>query len=193
MAMESPSTNILLALDHHDVLGMKLALTDLALEGINRQPSTDCTVNYSAIKTMIRNSSMKAWINHWENETLTCSQTKLWNMFPSPDLSKQLLDSLNRHDLSLIIQCITGHCFLNRHMYLVGKSFTKFCRFCHEDHETPWHLIGWCSHFTTLRLNYFSEQYLENTNLFSTPQGFNGLLGFLKETTINNLLAPMRI
>ena len=52
--------------------------------------------------------------------------------------------NLNRSTLHLIIQFITGHCTLKRHLSILQIVGDPGCRFCEAGEETPIHMVNEC-------------------------------------------------
>ena len=49
-----------------------------------------------------------------------------------------------RDEISLWVQFITGHNYLNYHRYNTGQVESPLCRKCGKDNETSWHLFKMC-------------------------------------------------
>ena len=126
-------------------------------------------------KNLIRSSVMKAWKLRWFLDK-ECRQTKIW--FPKPNITKsQFSINQSRIKLGLFVEMITGHNRLNRHESLATKGLVDpLCRFCLEDDETSWHVIGECPALWLKRRDSFNTFFLEN------PPEWNyfNLLKFLK-------------
>ena len=138
-------------------------------------------IDYMTIRTQKRDRNFTFWptpapkgsnkisLNHWCETKWSefwqsrpdCRQTKLW--FGNPDLVKsKLILQMNRKEIGLFIQFITGHGWLNRHVALLNQEWdveTKLerglCRLCLEDEETPVHLVCHCPALVTERLEVF--------------------------------------
>ena len=57
---------------------------------------------------------------------------------------------------------ITNHNRLNRHENLVDPSVNPICRFCGEEEETAFHLIGMCDRYLNQRRHIFTVFNLDN-------------------------------
>ena len=72
-------------------------------------------------------SKVRRWMyNQWKQEWLRepdCGQTKFWFSGPDPLFSRRVL-KYNRTNLALLIQFITGHCWLSRHDSIVQGGST---------------------------------------------------------------------
>ena len=98
-----------------------------------------------------------------------------------PNVSKVLL-RLGRKDLSIMGQAITGHNRLNKHESKVNSEIDPTCRFCMEDEETAWHVVGQCPAFWKERRDIFK------THILQEPEGSVGqVLKMLKLEEIVNL------
>ena len=126
-------------------------------------------------KNLICTSIMKAWKLRWFLDK-ECRQTKIW--FPRPNMTKSNFSfNQSRTKLGLLVEMITGHNRLNRHESLVTKGeVDPLCRFCLEDDETFWHVIGECPALWLKRRDSFNSFFLENPPEWN----FFSLLKFLR-------------
>ena len=90
--------------------------------------------------------AVQAWVGHkwerrWRNLS-TCGQTKIWFPVLREDRTP-LIRRLNRIDLGLLIQFVTGHNYLRRHRKVMGEKDDK-CRLCGDDIEDSLHLWEDC-------------------------------------------------
>ena len=84
----------------------------------------------------------QTWVERWR--TLNqCRQTKIFFPTPNPGKSKELLH-LDRQKLGNAIQFITGHCYLQRHKWIIDDRENPNCRLCREEFESPEHLFFRC-------------------------------------------------
>ena len=112
---------------------------------------------WSFIKSSLKNISLRKWYHRWNKEK-TCRQTRLILPCFYPQLSKSLWN-LDRHNLSRMVQFITGHNYLRYHLKIMSKSDTDLCRQCGESSETAWHLLTECPALAMTRLmNFFEEE-----------------------------------
>lgn len=98
----------------------------------------------SKVDTWIKDTWRKKW-----NKTETCGQTRFWFPDIKPELSKSISE-LGRIRLGQVIQFLTGHCWLKRHVAIVEKTNDTSCRLCgangstYSTMETPIHLVTSC-------------------------------------------------
>ena len=111
-------------------------------------------------------------------------QTKIW--FPQPvEKTSSLLLNLDRNRLSTLVQFTTGHNKLNRHMNIINNiTNLDSCRFCQEEEEESFHLIGECPALTAYRLKVFGKYLLDNPPEWKIWQ----VLGFLKKSGIESIM-----
>ena len=112
-------------------------------------------IAWSRIKLELRNRMLQTWYKRWWTEK-TCRQTRLLLPCYFPQFTKDLW-KLNRHNISRMVQFITGHNYLRYHLYNVSKSDTKVCRNCGTATETAWHLLTECPSLTVIRYMQFFE------------------------------------
>ena len=101
--------------------------------------------------TEIAKKTQAAWRHRWKNET-TCRQAR--QMLPelNPIFSKYLL-KLQRSELSTILQFVTGHNYLQYHLFNTGRADSPNCRLCEEAPETAWHILSECPSLSFQRMN----------------------------------------
>ena len=112
-------------------------------------------------KAKLNNWLLQEWNSHW-TAMGPCRQTRLFFPTISPRRTKQLL-ALDRNELGLAIQFLTGHCFMNRHQSLIDGYTNPNCRLCASDglerdiepkfyEESPEHIMWYCSAVRDLRV-----------------------------------------
>ena len=62
--------------------------------------------------------------------------------------------SITTMELGLVIQFVTGNCYLMKHMSMLEPGMASECRVCLEEEEDPMHL--WCC----FRLSVYSSVYI---------------------------------
>ncbi len=94
----------------------------------------DCTnSNKRAIQDLFHNR----WRECWKYLT-TCHQTKYW--IDDPGSTGNATACLDHLTLSIVLQALTGHNYLNYHHHIAGNISEQNCRFCREGHEEFIHL-----------------------------------------------------
>ncbi len=99
------------------------------------------------------------WSKQWSKNP-TCKQTRFWFPTIKPEFSLSL-SKWSRAEVGMMVQFLTGHCWLNRHKFLVEESSTKKCRLCdmdgedHDSMETPIHLTTNCQALTQVTREAF--------------------------------------
>ena len=97
------------------------------------------------------------WDSRWKKEK-TCRQTKIFISKAGTDTTKGILN-LNKTTINRLIQTITGHCVLNRHLSLLQIKDDPKCRLCNEADETPEHLVNECPATWQERSEAFETQF----------------------------------
>ena len=93
------------------------------------------------IKSIIRAWGSRQWQSFWRELLPQCRQTKIW----LPDVHRSIIremPNVSRVELGLMIQFVTGHCYLLKHRSLLEQGLAYECRLCLEEDEDPMHL--WC-------------------------------------------------
>ena len=135
-----------------------------------------------AARKIFEQEAHKEWQRAWTMET-TCRQTKRFWPSIRPEISKEIL-SMDREDLSRIIQIVTGHGFNRYHLSLQDPNTDKLCRFCLNETEDTWHIVTICPSFAEARLRFFKEGRI------SFPEDIPRLSAFFKEIAIDSLFCP---
>ena len=164
---------------HSDIHGNELADTiakeasQLAVSG----PAPFYPLSYQSIKNDVRNWVRKkhklAWLSRAD-----CRHTKM--VLNLMELEGKLLH-LNRFNLRQIIQVITGHANLAKHLNTCGYVDSPICPVCGEEDETPIHFLGKCPIFSTPRSEFFGLPIIGFEQVLSY-KGLSGLVGYLNYT-----------
>jgi len=137
------------------------------------------------IKHEIRGGINQLWTQEWQARK-DCHQTKLWFSGPNKNLSEKII-RLPRNQISILIQLITGHNYLNYHQSKVDPLTDPICRSCLEDDESSEHIIARCPAFCRARNLILGNNFLRLDSLVWTP---SMLLRFLTETSMESVLDP---
>ena len=117
------------------------------------------------IKAEIKNQFQQTWIELWENVD-GHRQSKLFIDAPKASLWRDL-QKLNKKQVSLVIQFVTGHAFLRRHQAIVtGDTSQVECQLCKKEPETPEHLVAMCPKLCDQRVKVFKALYIPNITNF---------------------------
>ena len=129
---------------HNDLTGNEFA-DSLAKEGnksISVGPEPIIALPIAVIKSKIKQRFMKLWDKTWNLE-YTCRQTREFIPSVLPEQTKGI-QCLGSEKMRLVVQFLTGHCTLRKHLSLLQLSDTARCRLCGEDEETPLHVAMRC-------------------------------------------------
>jgi len=165
---------------HADNTGNEFA-DYLAKQGTLRQsygPEPMVPVSKSTIKGHIQAYFKQIWNLRWKNEK-TCRQTKIFISETGTEVTKGIIN-WNRTTINRMIQIITGHCVLNRHLCLLQIKDDPKCRLCNEADETPEHLVNDCP-----------ATWRERSEAFETPNETTTMLKRLKKFVCTNRLKQM--
>ena len=126
------------------------------------------------VKQWIEDKHMRQW-----NSRQDCRQAKL-ALGTHPNIAKKLI-SLNRKQIRQVIQIITGHANLAKHLHNCGYTDSPICPACGEEDETPLHYVGRCPAFSIPRRNYFGDHQVTLSEVVNAPSIYN-LVNFLNYT-----------
>ena len=123
------------------------------------------------------------WTFRWVTNN-EARQTKTWLSRNDRNISRQLL-LLNREELGLVVQFMTGHNRLNRHENLVNPEVNPRCRLCKSkwDKETTWHIVGECPRLISARLDSFQLPFLDEAPQWTLKQ----ILKFMRKANFKKL------
>ena len=97
----------------------------------------------------------------------------------------KLIEGLNRHQSSLLIQFRTGHCALYAHLHRIGAAPSPMCPACRRERETVVHFLLQCPAYTRQRRNLIaaaghSARFINK--LLNTKAMLPHLFAYIKET-----------
>ena len=137
----------------------------LAKMGAERQPfgpQPILPISVSVVKLAIRDWARNLHALQWKR-TPQCRHTKI---FVKEPYKRNLTDILNlpRGQLRQLVQTITGHNTLNRHLNVIGLSSSPLCP-CGEGEETGCHFLGDCVKYLELRYKVLGGHLLKPEDL----------------------------
>ena len=106
---------------------------------------TDMQPPRDLLKTKLKDMVVQKWCKRWiESESKNqYRQTRIWLPVVNQEFSKTML-TFDRIWLGQMVQFLTGHGWLRRHVVLLGGPGDNLCRLCCEEEETPEHLALEC-------------------------------------------------
>ena len=105
-------------------------------------------------RSEINNYFHKKWSKAWKSYD-QARQTKIWFPIPDSKKSSQLLRR-DRNSLGRLIQFLTGHNKLKRHINIQkGVTDPHSCRLCCEEEESSFHVIAECPAMQLYRSEVF--------------------------------------
>ena len=166
---------------HADHSGNEFADVMAKLGTQNFKNKIDVSPPISWAKQLIKQSSYKEWSQRWYS-TKHYRQTKIW--FPSLNrkFSRSLMN-LNRTELGLSVQMLSGHNRLNYQEAKIDKGVNSSCRFCEEEDETAYHIVAVCPRLLHKRWECFKEPFLDEEPVWQ-PWSF---LKFLRKAKIGEM------
>lgn len=130
------------------------------------------------LKEAIKEWTRKSLEEYWET-TPGCRQARLF--LPSPGGNRwAYMSKMNRKELRLLVGVLTGHSSLNRHLQLMGVTGDPTCPKCGADDEDSYHYIGVCEVYSSLRLNIFGSEELQEEEM--ELLSFKDLRAFIKKS-----------
>lgn len=129
----------------------------------------------SQVRSWIRSGIHKLHQDSWAS-TKDCRQSR--EAFPALDrkYSRKLL-SLKRDRLRQVVGIVTGHCPLNKHLFVLGVTDSPLCRGCMEAEETATHVLLECGSVASQRTAFLGTP----GSLQEACGNITGLLAFLDD------------
>ena len=125
-------------------------------------------IAHKLFKAHLKTAIYAEWHSTWTTDPSKFKHTKIFFPRMDPKYSKLIL-KLNRTDLKLLIEIISGHTYLKAFSTKISPLSSTHCRFCNTEDETIMHLLQTCPTFTveryTLNLDRFSPMLYNNENL----------------------------
>lgn len=115
------------------------------------------------------------WINYEGGK-----HTKIFCKIPNEYLSKNLLD-LSRPNIKRVVEVITNHCSLNKHLFDIGYEDSPMCS-CGLEEETGSHLIGNCPKYHRIRTVLLGKPEISLAELTLDKLDLQRLVKFLNST-----------
>ena len=150
-------------------------------------------IAHNLYKAHIKTAIYAEWISQWQQDLNKYKHTRIFFPRMEPKYSKQIL-KLNRSDLKLLVEIITGHTNLKTFSTKMKPQPNTLCTFCKLEPETILHLLSDCTHFKetrkSLKIHRFLPQSYANHNLtWSIPL----LLEFFKTPELLNIISPQKV
>uniref|UniRef100_V5GTB7 RNase H type-1 domain-containing protein n=1 Tax=Anoplophora glabripennis TaxID=217634 RepID=V5GTB7_ANOGL len=120
-------------------------------------PGPSSVLPLSALVGIIKEDTHKEFMKRWD-ETISCHFAKEFLVYPSKDTAKKYL-AMSRSNLRLVTGIQTGHCWLRKHLYNMGKCETPLCRGCEQEDETVLHLLCECTAVSSTRESMLGERW----------------------------------
>ena len=134
----------------------------------------------SLSKQLVKKVFATKWMERWK-DIPTCQQTKYWAETPGSLPHWVICNSCDT--LSLILQALTGHNYLNYHGMIVGNIHSDHCRFCRDKHKEFYHLVCECDAIARERLESFQDLQPPDC-----PPDLAGLVRFIHMNRIGKAL-----
>ena len=174
---ESNSLKLLWIPAHSDYEGNEYA-DSLAKKGSQNSEAT--SLNLPTPQAIWKSSTHQLVLQQAEARWNSSEQThfkKTWR-----DDYTKVLARLNRQDLRIATQILTGHAAVNYHLHKYKpRTISKTCPFCKEEDETINHFIGKCPRWFELRGRFFNTYYASLSEIQDTSSLTN-LINFASAT-----------
>lgn len=131
------------------------------------------------IRAEVRDVS-RTWHKKQWTERPDCRQTKEAVGWAETHLTHKFMQ-MNRRDIGLVTQVITGHANLARHRHIQGKTTNPECPKCFEDEETPNHHVGQCLYYEKERVATLDKKTTTLREVVRT-KNLKRLAKYLRET-----------
>ncbi|MCP3668559.1 MAG: hypothetical protein GY696_39775 [Gammaproteobacteria bacterium] len=73
----------------------------------------------------------------------------------------KMLLSLQRSVLKRLVEVLTGHCCLNRHLFIRKLVGDPICPMCGEEEEDAWHFLTECDAYAQIRIRLWGHPWMD--------------------------------
>ena len=101
----------------------------------------------------LRRKTKENWVDSFRQ-----NPPKIFKIFWRDKFEKELA-LMNKRDLRVATQILTGHAALNHHLSRVNRTVQPICPLCEAEEETVSHLLGQCPMLGKLRAEFFDTYY----------------------------------
>jgi hypothetical protein len=109
------------------------------------------------------------------------TQREARELISSPNLATRArLLSFNRTQSRVVIDLLTGHNTLRRHLHIMGLSNNPICRKCGTEEETSVHIWCECEALASLRYTYLGSLFMDLEDI--RVLGMGAIWNFVKGT-----------
>ncbi len=116
--------------------------------------------------------------NHWRKAG--CKTTKELISLPSENTWKKTLSLCSRTQLRNFIHIITGHSYLQAHLFKIRAVDSDQCTLCENEAETSLHFLGRCDRHAQTRFMLLGKSILSGDEIKNTTP--SSLLFFIRST-----------
>ena len=141
-------------------------------------PQPIIPISDASTKGEIKNWSKGAHQQSWTS-LHNCRQTKMM----IPNITNKIwtqITKLSRTNIKRIVQMLTGHATLQRHLFLMKMEEDPTCQNCLEEEETVEHFLTECPAFARERYHTLGNMFLKKEDLPSLK--IKKILNFIDET-----------
>lgn len=133
------------------------------------------TTRKHLVKNWLRNEHCRTWSDYDG-----ARHTKIFFGNPSKEIS-QAPRNLSRTDIKRVVEVVTNHCGLNKHLFNIGYADSPRC-LCNHGEETGYHIIIEFPRYRTFRWRIFNKHELLSSDLKLERLEIGRLAEFLKLT-----------
>jgi ribonuclease HI len=163
---------------HSGFAGNELA-DSFARDSTNMDISSKINIGLSGstVRTAVRDWQRRAQTVRWNKRT-DCQMAR--SVISEPFWGSKSLARLSRISILWLVYIYTGHCPLNKHLFVIGKAESPLCPLCGDEEETPIHLVGRCPYYMKRRFDHLGGYSTSYKILITAP--VKDLLAFLHAT-----------
>ena len=137
--------------------------------------------SYRQLINLIKTHTHKIFLEYWDKMPC-CLQAKEMLPYPSQNRARYF-SQMSRTNLRQITGILTGHCKLQKHLYMMKLTDSPICRACEHEDETAKHILCDCTSLEDLRADTLGEPRPTPEDIRSTPLArvlaFTTALGWL--------------
>ena len=163
---------------HNDIHGNEMA-DKLAKAGVSTTtigPEPLLKAPSSFFKGLITKWKRTTFENHWKSIEYARHSKNCININAR---NSRTIISLSRRNIKRLTSILTGHCYLNKHMYTIGLTNSPRCANC-GDIESAEHFLCKCPAYITARAKCLGSYILPHNIIWSLP--LSNILDYLNRT-----------
>lgn len=167
---------------HENHLDGNSIVDDLAKRGAkNCEENSELKIGIAPAvgKLALKTWATKMHLLRWKAEKECRQSRNMMSSLPKLSQTRWLINQSRKH-IRVVTGLLTGHNFLNRHLYIMGLSDSERCTKCNFGVESAEHVLCECPAYEAARYKAFRNRYLSPADVKDVS--WKSILTFAKES-----------